>query len=147
MLGLYGVLAVAVAQRTREIGIRMALGANPRAIGTMVIEDETLLLWQVSESHVLGLSFSAGCLSDYLYGVTGRDPLDVGDNGHRAWCRRAARVLSAGPIRCHNRSRPDASKRLGRRAIASRGEALRAKQNTSSPSWARARAGTNRGDP
>ena len=44
VLGLYGVLAVAVAQRTREIGIRMALGANARAIGTIFIRDGTRLL-------------------------------------------------------------------------------------------------------
>ena len=77
VLGLYGVLAVAVAQRTREIGIRMALGANARAVVTMVIRDGTRLLMA---GLALGTSWavvSAGRLSDYLYGVTGRDPLTL----------------------------------------------------------------------
>jgi len=77
VLGLYGVLAVAVAQRTREIGIRMALGANARAVVTMVIRDGTRLL---IAGLALGTSWavvSAGRLSDYLYGVTGRDPLTL----------------------------------------------------------------------
>jgi macrolide transport system ATP-binding/permease protein len=75
VLGLYGVLAVAVAQRTREIGIRMALGATTRAVVTMVIRDGTRLLMAGLALGTTWAVVSAGRLSDYLYGVTGRDPL------------------------------------------------------------------------
>src|SRR5262249_10783724 len=51
MLGLYGVMAHGVARRTREIGIRMALGAAPRRIRTMVMRE---LVW------ILGFGFGVG---------------------------------------------------------------------------------------
>lgn len=77
-LGLYGLLAVAVAQRTREIGIRMALGSTAGGIVTLVIRGGARL---VLTGLVLGTSWafaSAGRLSDYLYGVTKDDPFTFG---------------------------------------------------------------------
>jgi len=75
MLGLYGVMAHSVTRRTREIGIRMALGAAPGSIRGMVLRE---ISW------ILGLGLLAGvptalALSKYveseLYGVKSRDPL------------------------------------------------------------------------
>jgi predicted permease len=73
-VGLYGVLAFSVARRTREIGIRMALGARRRDIlGMLVEEGLRLTLWGVG----VGLVLSAGLtrlLSGILFGV---EPADL----------------------------------------------------------------------
>jgi predicted permease len=76
-IGLYGVLAFNVAQRTREIGIRMALGAGTRNVTWMVMRDVLLLL-----SVGVGLALPATwAMSKYvesqLYGVKSSDPLTV----------------------------------------------------------------------
>ena len=72
-LGLYGVVAVSVGQRTREIGIRMALGARSAAIVTLVIREGLRI---VAIGVPLGLTISLASvrlLSDYLYGVSATD--------------------------------------------------------------------------
>jgi predicted permease len=77
-IGLYGVLAVAVTQRTREIGIRMALGATANGVVRLVIRDGTrLVLTGLALGTPLAFS-SAGSLSDYLHGVTRNDPVTFG---------------------------------------------------------------------
>ena len=71
--GIYGVLAGNVAERTREIGLRAALGAAPRAIMTLVV-GQGLRLAVVG--LVLGLIGSAGLsrfLQTFLFGVTEND--------------------------------------------------------------------------
>jgi predicted permease len=72
-VGLYGVIAFSVARRTREIGIRMALGARRSDIlGMLVGEGMRLTLWGVG----LGLALSAAltqALSSMLFGVTPGD--------------------------------------------------------------------------
>jgi len=74
-IGIYGVMAYAVQQRTREIGVRMALGAQPSAVRWMVVvQGMRLALVGV----VLGVA-AAYALSRYmstlLFGVEARDPL------------------------------------------------------------------------
>jgi putative ABC transport system permease protein len=73
MLGLYGVMAHGVARRTREIGIRMALGAAPGRIRFLVMRE---LVW------ILGFGLGAGVpvalasarlFESRLFGVKGRD--------------------------------------------------------------------------
>jgi predicted permease len=83
-IGLFGVMAYAVSQRTREIGIRMALGANRRDVLKMILrQGMTLAVLGV----VLGLGAayvltkyleSALDLKNMLYGVTVSDPLTYG---------------------------------------------------------------------
>jgi predicted permease len=72
-LGLYGVMAYSVAQRTREIGIRMALGARERDVMWMFVgEGLRLTAWGIA----FGLAFAAGLtrlLSSMLFGVTATD--------------------------------------------------------------------------
>ncbi len=75
LVGIYGVIAYAVAQRTREIGIRMALGAQPAGL-LRVFVCQGLLLAGVGA--VLGLAAAAGLtrlMSSLLFGVTALDPL------------------------------------------------------------------------
>lgn len=73
-LGLYGVIAYSVVQRTREIGVRMALGARPRTIVAMILGQGIRV---VALGLVLGLVcawFMASKMAGMLHGVGGRDP-------------------------------------------------------------------------
>jgi len=78
-VGIYGVMAFAVSQRTQEFGVRMALGADRRRILGMV-------LWQGSRQVVLGVLAGVGvafglatvgrdAIGSILVGVSARDPL------------------------------------------------------------------------
>ena len=74
-IGLYGVLAYTVAQRTREIGVRMALGADARRVGGMVIKQVTGMMiigGLIGIVAALGLGRAAKSL---LFGIEGNDPL------------------------------------------------------------------------
>jgi putative ABC transport system permease protein len=73
-IGIYGIMAYSVAERTREIGIRMALGADSRAVLSIVMRHAVLL---VSIGWVLGLAASFALtrlIKSGLYGVTATDP-------------------------------------------------------------------------
>lgn len=77
-IGLYGVTAYTVAQRTNEIGIRMALGADGRKVIEMVLHGA---FRRVVVGLALGLPLAVGAgrlLSAQLYGVTFWDPLALG---------------------------------------------------------------------
>jgi putative ABC transport system permease protein len=74
LLGIYGVVAYAVAQRTREIGIRMALGARPRTLLASIVADGlALTVTGVAAGLALALALSR-LLEGVLYGVRGFDP-------------------------------------------------------------------------
>jgi putative ABC transport system permease protein len=76
--GIYGVLSYAVQSRTREIGIRSALGADPARLVTMILGHAGRLL---AVGLILGLAgaLAAGAaLSGILFGVRAWDPLSVG---------------------------------------------------------------------
>jgi ABC-type antimicrobial peptide transport system permease subunit len=77
-IGVYGVVSYAVAQRTREIGVRMALGARRPAIVRLVVGQGMQLGW-IGLAIGLVLSVATmGVVSSVLYGVTPRDPLVLG---------------------------------------------------------------------
>ena len=74
-IGLFGVLATAVAQRTQEIGVRVALGASPRSVFQLVLRGGLVYA---------GLGLVLGCvaavasmrvLERFLYGISSSDPL------------------------------------------------------------------------
>ena len=74
VVGIYGVLAYAVSQRTREIGIRMALGAESgRMVGMVVREGMLMALAGVFVGTGMAW-FMTGLMSSLLHGVAPRDP-------------------------------------------------------------------------
>ncbi|HEX7778503.1 MAG TPA: FtsX-like permease family protein, partial [Vicinamibacterales bacterium] len=70
--GIYALMSFTVAQRTREIGIRMALGASPRRVVLSVFRRAA---WQVSAGVVVGSVLSAGAFVAIGLGVLGALPL------------------------------------------------------------------------
>jgi predicted permease len=77
-LGIYGVLAYVVAQRTREIGIRIALGSTAREVFALVLKEGALL---VLAGLVIGLAIAIAMrpvMEDEVYGISVIDPIVVG---------------------------------------------------------------------
>src|SRR5581483_12224010 len=77
-VGLYGVMAYSVTQRTREIGIRMALGANRGGVLRMVMTRGLLL---ALSGIAIGLAIALAAapqLAPLLYRVSPADPVSIG---------------------------------------------------------------------
>jgi predicted permease len=74
-VGVYGVLAYQVAQRTREIGIRMALGSTARAISSLVLADSARMLALGLGIGMVGTFVASRAMRNLLYGVQPMDPV------------------------------------------------------------------------
>ena len=74
-VGLYGVISYSVVQRTHEIGVRMALGAQPVDVLGLVIRQGMLLTFAGLVVGIIAGTFVTRVLTDMLFGVTPRDPL------------------------------------------------------------------------
>jgi len=108
-VGIYGVAAYNVSQRTREVGIRIALGALPRSILAMVLKQN---LWMVAVGGVVGIAGALAfgrLLTNLLYGMAPSDPFALAaalailfaTSALAAWgpARRASRVDPAITLR------------------------------------------------
>jgi putative ABC transport system permease protein len=78
VVGLYGVVSYSVGQRTRELGIRMALGAQPRAVLRQVLAEGMILVFCGLGLGLIATVTIAGVLNSLLFGVRARDPLTLG---------------------------------------------------------------------
>jgi ABC-type antimicrobial peptide transport system permease subunit len=75
VVGLYGVKAYSVARRTREIGIRMALGAQPGMVLRMIMREGSIMLLSGVAIGLLLAMATAKVLSGILYQVGALDPI------------------------------------------------------------------------
>ncbi len=76
-VGLYGLMAHTATRRTREIGIRMALGAQRNNVLWLILRDAIVL---VALGAVIGIPIAVGVtrfVASFLYGLTARDPLTM----------------------------------------------------------------------
>ncbi len=74
-IGIYGVLAYSVARRTREIGVRMALGAARTSVFRMVLGDSLSPVIAGAAIGIVGALALTRVMAALLYGVTTTDPL------------------------------------------------------------------------
>jgi ABC-type antimicrobial peptide transport system permease subunit len=75
IVGIYGVVSYSVAQRSREMGIRLALGAQPRTLVALVVRHA---IWMAAIGVTVGIATTImlGAFADkLLYGVRSSDPL------------------------------------------------------------------------
>jgi predicted permease len=76
-VGIYGIMAYSVAQRTNEIGIRLALGANPAQVRRMVLREST---WLTLVGIAVGVGGALACtrlVHSMLFGVAPSDPATI----------------------------------------------------------------------
>ena len=77
LVGLYGLMTYSVSRRTREVGIRMALGAKRLDVMLLVLKKAVLLLALGLISGLVASWFAARAIQAILFGVGGHDPLTV----------------------------------------------------------------------
>jgi ABC-type antimicrobial peptide transport system permease subunit len=75
LVGLYGLMAYSVSRRTREVGIRMALGAQRTDVMLLVLKKASLLLALGLVSGLVASWFAARAIQAFLFGVGRHDPI------------------------------------------------------------------------
>jgi ABC-type antimicrobial peptide transport system permease subunit len=73
-IGVYGLMAYSVQQRTAEIGIRMALGADEKSVRNMVLRQGMVLAVSGIAVGLVSSLWFARVLAGFLFGVAPRDP-------------------------------------------------------------------------
>jgi predicted permease len=102
-IGLYGVLAYTVAQRTREIGLRMALGAAPGRVRAMILRQVAIITAVGGAIGVAAALWAGRAASALLYEIQGHDPVVL----VTSVVLMALVALGAGFIPAHRASRVD----------------------------------------
>jgi predicted permease len=74
-MGLYGVMAYSVVQRTREFGVRVAMGAKPRDILRLILRESGTLTLSGMAAGLILAALSARIVANSIYGVSPLDPL------------------------------------------------------------------------
>jgi putative ABC transport system permease protein len=78
LVGIYGVISYVVAQRTREIGVRMALGATAPSVRGMIVRQGMVLSSIGVGVGLLAAGAMSSVMGSLLYGVSATDPLTYG---------------------------------------------------------------------
>jgi ABC-type antimicrobial peptide transport system permease subunit len=76
-VGVYGVISYSVRQRREEIGIRIALGATPQDVRSLVLKNGMRVIFTGIALGMLFASFAARALASQLWGVQWYDPLTL----------------------------------------------------------------------
>ena len=76
-VGVYGVMSYAVSRRTHEIGVRIALGAAPGTIVSMIVREGLTVALTGAVFGVVGALLLTRSMTSFLYGVTPSDPLTL----------------------------------------------------------------------
>ena len=78
LVGLHGLIAYSVSRRTREVGIRMALGAQRSDVVILVFRQAALLLGLGLAAGLLCTWVTTRAVQSFLYGVSAHDPITIG---------------------------------------------------------------------
>jgi len=109
LIGVYGVLSYSVRQGTREIGIRLALGATGNDVLKMVLGEALGLTGAGVGAGLIAAFFLSSYMKSLLYGISGFDPLTYGIVAFAVTC--AALLAAYSPARRATRIDPAASLR------------------------------------
>ena len=74
LIGIYGVMSYVVSQRTGEIGVRLALGAEPREVARMIVRQGGLVALAGAAVGLAAALAGSRAIESLLYGVSPRDP-------------------------------------------------------------------------
>ena len=77
-IGLYGVMALTVTQRTRELGIRLALGAQRASVLGLIMRHGAVLVGVGLAVGLAGALVAGRLMASFLYNINGSDPLTLG---------------------------------------------------------------------
>jgi putative ABC transport system permease protein len=76
-VGIYGILSYSVANRRREVSVRIALGAEPRGVLWMVVREGLALTVAGFAIGLGGVAIAGRSIAGFLYGVSSMDPLTI----------------------------------------------------------------------
>ena len=110
VIGVHGVLSYGVAERRRELGIRVALGAAARQITWLVVREGVALAAVGIAVGIAGALLASRALSSLLFGVGGTDATTYAVVATLLAAGRADRDVAAGPARRPGRSRTTAAR-------------------------------------